>query len=93
MLLNGDIFGAAVLLTTYLVCQIIREVIEPKLIGNRIGIKPLYTLMAMYIGLKLFGIAGFILGPVGLVIIITIIKVVNSKGTKTYSLDKGFDLE
>ena len=53
--------GQQFFLPTYLVCQIIREVIEPKLIGNRIGIKPLYTLMAMYIGLKLFGIAGFIL--------------------------------
>lgn len=93
MLLNGNIFGAAVLVTTYLICQIIREVIEPKLIGNKIGIKPLYTLIAMYIGLKLFGIAGFILGPVGLVIIITVLKVVNEKDVISYPLDKGVDLE
>lgn len=93
MLLNGNIFGAAVLVTTYLICQVIREVIEPKLIGNKIGIRPLYTMMAMYIGLKLFGIAGFILGPVGLVIIVTILKVVNDKDTISYSLDKGVDLE
>lgn len=93
MLLNGNVFGAAVLVTTYLVCQIIREVIEPKLIGNKIGIKPLYTLMAMYIGLKLFGIVGFILGPIGLIIIITILKVVTEKEIKPYSLDKGVDLE
>ena len=93
MLLNGNIYGAAVLITTYLICQIIREVIEPKLIGNRIGIKPLYTLMAMYIGLKLFGLVGFILGPLGLVIIITVLKVVNEKQTISYSLDKGIDLE
>jgi predicted PurR-regulated permease PerM len=33
----------------------------------------------MYIGVKLFSIAGFILGPVGLIIIITIIKVINEK--------------
>ncbi|TAH69586.1 MAG: sporulation integral membrane protein YtvI [Anaerolineaceae bacterium] len=96
MLINGNIFAAAVLITVYLLCQIIREVAEPKLIGNRIGIKPLYTLISMYIGLKLFGVAGFILGPVGLIIIIAILKGINDKearNKKLYALDKGVDLE
>ncbi len=79
MLMNGNIYAAAILITIYLICQILREVLEPKLIGNRIGIKPLYTLISMYIGLKLFSIIGFILGPIGLVIIITVYKVVNEK--------------
>ncbi len=100
MLINGNIFAAAVLITVYLLCQIIREVAEPKLIGNRIGIRPLYTLISMYIGLKLFGIAGFILGPVGLIIIITVLKGINEKkdldtnsGDGLYTLDKGENLE
>ncbi len=79
MLLSGNIYAAAILITTYLVCQIIREILEPKLIGNRIGIKPLFTLISMYIGVKLFSVAGFILGPIGLIIIITIVKAVNEK--------------
>lgn len=79
MLVNGNIFQAAVLITIYLLCQIAREVLEPKLIGNKIGIKPIFTLISMYIGLKLFSIIGFFLGPIGLVIIITIFKVVNEK--------------
>ncbi len=79
MLMNGNLYAAAILITIYLLCQIIREVLEPKLIGSRIGIKPLYTLISMYIGVKLFSIAGFILGPVGLVIIITVHKVINEK--------------
>lgn len=79
MLIDGNIFAAAVLFTVYLLCQIIREVAEPKLIGNRIGIRPLYTLMSMYVGLKLFGIAGFILGPIGLILIIAILKSINDK--------------
>jgi sporulation integral membrane protein YtvI len=79
MLLNGNIYAAAILITVYLLCQIIRELVEPKLIGNRIGIKPLYTLMSMYIGLKLFGIAGFFLGPIALIIIIAIMKVLYDK--------------
>jgi predicted PurR-regulated permease PerM len=71
---NQDIFSAAVLFTLYLICQLTRQFLEPKLLGNRIGIKPIYTLMAMYVGLQLFGIAGFILGPIGLIIIITIVN-------------------
>lgn len=71
---NQDIFSAAVLFTLYLICQLTRQFLEPKLLGNRLGIKPIYTLMAMYVGLQLFGIAGFILGPIGLIIIITIVN-------------------
>lgn len=79
LLMNGNIYAAAILMTAYLLCQVIREVLEPKLIGNRIGIKPLYTLIAMYVGLKLFGVIGFFLGPVGLVIITAIYQAANDK--------------
>lgn len=75
-LIQGKLFAAAILFTAYLLCQIVREILEPKLLGNRIGIRPLYTLMAMYAGIKLFGVAGFILGPVGLVIVKTIYKAI-----------------
>ncbi len=76
-LISGNIYEAAVLVTIFLICQVIREILEPKLIGNRIGIKPLYTLIAIYVGVKLFSVAGFILGPIGLIIIQTIYQVVN----------------
>ncbi len=76
MLITGKIYSAAILITTFLACQIVREVLEPKLIGNRIGIKPLFTLIAMYVGLKLFGVVGFILGPVGLIVIQTVYRAV-----------------
>lgn len=83
VLINGDIYQAAMLFTIFLICQVVREILEPKLIGNRIGIKPLYTLIAMYVGLKLFNIAGFILGPIGLLIIITIYHVISEKSSDT----------
>ncbi len=73
-LFNKDLYSAAVLMTLYLACQILRQCLEPKLLGNRIGIKPVYTLMSMYIGIRLFGFAGFLLGPLGLVIITTVVK-------------------
>ncbi len=73
-LFNRDLYSAAVLMTLYLACQVVRQCLEPKLLGNRIGIKPVYTLMSMYVGIRLFGFAGFLLGPLGLVIITTIVK-------------------
>jgi sporulation integral membrane protein YtvI len=78
-LLNGNIYAAAILITTYLLCQVVREVLEPRLIGNHIGIRPIFTLMAMYVGVKLFEIPGFFLGPIGLIMIITIINVINER--------------
>jgi sporulation integral membrane protein YtvI len=85
MLFNGNIYAAAILITIYLLCQVVREILEPKLIGKCIGLRPLFTLMAMYIGVQLFSIAGFALGPIGLVIIITTVRVVKEKLTQAYA--------
>ncbi|MDZ5470660.1 sporulation integral membrane protein YtvI [Bacillus sp. 31A1R] len=46
---------------------IIRRTVEPKVMGSHIGLSPLSTLIAMYLGLKLFGILGFIIGPLILI--------------------------
>jgi len=68
-LLQGNYGSMAILIVMYLLCIVVREGLEPKLLGNRIGIPPLYTLMAVYVGVELFGFWGVILGPFGLVII------------------------
>lgn len=73
-LLSRNIFKAAILLTIYLVCELTRQFLEPKLLGDRIGIKPVFLLMAMVIGVELFGILGFLLGPLGLVIVTAVVK-------------------
>ncbi len=67
--LNGQLFQGAVLVTIFVICQVVRQMIESKILGDRIGIKPIFTIIAMYAGLQLFGIFGFILGPVALIII------------------------
>ena len=61
--------SGAILLAVFVLCVILREFLEPKLLGKGIGIRPLYTLISMYLGIRIFGVAGFILGPIGLVII------------------------
>lgn len=69
LLFHNDYLSGAVILTVFLLCVILREFLEPKLLGKGIGIRPLYTLISMYLGIRIFGVAGFILGPIGLVII------------------------
>ena len=67
--IRGDAFAGAVLLTLFGVCQFMREYLEPKLLGGKMGIRPIQSLMAVYIGYELFGILGRFLGPFGLVLI------------------------
>lgn len=57
------------LLIIYLVCYFLREYLEAKWMGERVGLSPLENLMAIYVGLQLFGISGVILGPIGVLLI------------------------
>ncbi|HNX28493.1 MAG TPA: sporulation integral membrane protein YtvI [Syntrophomonadaceae bacterium] len=58
------------LLILYVIISAVRQFAEPKILGDNIGLHPLVTLMSLYVGLKLGGIAGMIAGPVLMVIII-----------------------
>ena len=71
--LSGDFFSAAVLITLFALATFLREVMEPRLFGKEIGMKPLYVLISIYVGVKLFGLGGILLGPVA----VTILKVVD----------------
>lgn len=66
--------AGVLLLAIYLICYFLRELLEAKLMGSRVGLTALETLISMYMGLKLFGIPGFLLGPVGLLLIQDLIK-------------------
>ena len=67
--IKGQAFAGAVLLTLFGICQFLREFLEPKLLGGKMGIRPVQSLMAVYIGYELFGVPGLFLGPFGLVLI------------------------
>lgn len=62
------------LLGLYVVCYFLREIMEAKLMSDQVGLSPLETLIAMYVGLQLFGIAGFLLGPIGLLLIEDLVR-------------------
>ncbi len=63
----GDYKMAIGLAIIDIVIIIVRQMLEPRILGNQIGLHPLATLMSIFIGLKIFGIFGFIIGPVILV--------------------------
>lgn len=68
--ISGDVGTGTKLAILATILLIIRRTVEPKIMGSQIGLKPLPTLIAMFIGLKLIGFLGFFIGPV-LVILFT----------------------
>lgn len=68
-ILEGRIWAAVICGILYVVCIITRELLEPKLIGKRMGVRPIAILISLFVGIKLFGVAGIIKGPLGFVII------------------------
>ena len=63
-------FGRMVVcLILYVACLFLRELLEPKLIGKRVGVNPIFVLISLYAGIRLFGAWGIIKGPLGFVII------------------------
>ncbi|ABX43839.1 sporulation integral membrane protein YtvI [Lachnoclostridium phytofermentans] len=68
--INENYVEAIVILVLYLACQIIKQVLQPKMVGDSIGINPFQTLLFMFIGYKLYGIGGMIFGiPIGMVLV------------------------
>jgi len=51
------------LICLYILVQIIREILEAKFLGNKLEIHPLVILLSIYIGVKVFGILGILVGP------------------------------
>ncbi|MCX4269736.1 MAG: sporulation integral membrane protein YtvI [Lachnospiraceae bacterium] len=70
LFLAGDYGTAIGLVIIYLVSQVVRQVIQPKIVGDSMGLDPLATLFFMYVGFKIKGIAGMILAvPAGVILI------------------------
>lgn len=63
----GDTYMGTGILTLYLSITIIRQFLEPRIVGKSIGLYPPLTLIGMYVGIKLFGITGLFLVPIAFV--------------------------
>ncbi len=65
----GDIKMGLALLAIYFLVLSVRQMLEPKLISQNLGVHPLVTLISMYSGFKFFGVIGFLIGPVVMIIL------------------------
>lgn len=68
-LLSKDWKLALGLAVLYGVVSLARSLLEPKLVGDRIGLHPLAALLAMYLGFKAFGVVGMIFSPLAAILI------------------------
>ena len=89
-LLLGIVLGLVdalpVLLAMCFISYVVREYLEPKLMGKGLGTHPLGMLAAVYEGLVLFGVAGVITGPLAFILIRELVTFINRKqGNSTRS--------
>ncbi len=80
----GNTFSAVVLLFVYAITWLVREIMESKCVGDRVGISPLVMLIIIFVGILVYGVMGFILGPVSYCMakaLILYLKTVIGRGT------------
>ena len=69
-LLSGNYGTAAGMMIIYAVCQVTHQLIQPKLIGDSVGMNPFATLFFMFIGYRIKGVLGMIIAiPVGMILV------------------------
>lgn len=85
----GEMSLAIGLGVLYIVVLVQRQVMEPKVLSSNIGLDPLATLVALFVGFKLIGFLGLIIGPVTLVLITTLHRAHIFKDIWNFILGKG----
>ena len=63
-ILVGNYQETVLLVILYLVCLLSRQLLQPKIIGDSVGLHPLLTLVLIYVGFKLDGIRGFLIAMI-----------------------------
>ena len=69
LFIQGDIYLGIGVSVVYAIVLVARQILEPKVLASSVGLNALATLISMFIGLKLFGVLGLIVGPVSLIIL------------------------
>ncbi len=75
--IQGSIGRGIGLLVVYAVITVIRQVIEPRIVGKHVGLHPLITLICMFVGTSLFNVIGLF----GLPILMAIILELHNSGS------------
>ena len=67
--LNGDLKLGISIIVLWIIMSVVRQLLEPKIVSGKIGIHPIFTLIAMYTGFKVIGVMGILVGPIILIIL------------------------
>jgi len=76
-LLQGNFPVAIGLLVVYIIITVIRNILEPKIVGGQLGLHPVVVLMSMFIGVNIFGVIGLFGFPIAL----SLLSHLNATGT------------
>lgn len=74
--ISDDVTRGFSLLILYGIVLFVRQLIEPKIVGTQIGVHPVMTLGSMYVGIRVLGGIGIILGPIIFMVLRSISQVV-----------------
>ena len=74
LLFQGETFMGAGLFLLYVITAGVRQILEPRLVGNHVGLSPLLILLSVYLGLIIYGGFGFILGPLSALLLYGIFR-------------------
>lgn len=69
---TGDFFMGIGLLVLYSSTVIARQLAEPKVLSSSMKLNPLAILVSLFVGLQLFGVVGLVIGPISLVLLISL---------------------
>ncbi|MBQ6865353.1 MAG: sporulation integral membrane protein YtvI, partial [Clostridia bacterium] len=78
-LVTGDVKRGVGLLVMYVIITIVRQSIEPRIVGDHVGLHPLLTLMCMFVGFRVFGGVGML----GLPILVAVLNGLENDGVIT----------
>jgi sporulation integral membrane protein YtvI len=71
-LIAGDMRMAIGLMVLWGVTTVVRQVMQPKVLGSTMGMHPLASLASIFVGWRIFGIFGLILGPMLLMVLLVV---------------------
>jgi predicted PurR-regulated permease PerM len=74
---DGKIVAGIEILTVMLAVAVVRQLAEPRFVGQKMGLHPLVAIGAMYFGAHFFGPAGFVVGPISAMIIKVLAEVLD----------------
>lgn len=73
-MLSGKTTLAIGLLVLWALISAIRQVLEPRIIGGKLGLHPFHALVAMYFGFSLFGFTGLVLSPLAVTVLLGVVR-------------------